>query len=131
MWLVCGLRCAETLAVVTRLIEAANTLLTGRKHVTSIAYPALPGLGLLGRVDPVNPVEARDRCSHLPTSLGLRRGNKSFSQIIWQLRFRLWVGWCDLNGYSFTNIHANSFAQLPTHLEPVAKLPIWVERCLK
>lgn len=76
------LRRAQALAVVTRLIEAADSLFTGRKHLAGIIDPAFSSLGLLCRLYPVNPVNACDGRRVFPGSPGCGRRRKRFLQVI-------------------------------------------------
>src|SRR5690606_5460004 len=53
--LLCGCRCAQTLAVEAGLIKAADSLLAGGEHIAGTLYPALAGLRLLRRLNPMYP----------------------------------------------------------------------------
>ncbi len=80
----------------------------------------------------MDPIPARDGRDVRPQRARPRGGGReSFSQICRHFWLRFICRGCDLDSDNVARLCTRSFAELPVHFEPVALLPIWLERRLK
>jgi hypothetical protein len=76
----------EGLTVVARLVETANLLLAGCKHIAGITNSFCARLELLGRSNPVYPVYSCDGRRIVPNFTSLGSGCQCLLKICWDVR---------------------------------------------
>jgi hypothetical protein len=121
-------RSAESFAVNSRPIEAANASLPRREHRAGIFDPTRASRGLLGGDDPVDPIPPRDGCNIRPQRPRLRGDREGPPQICRHPGFQFHSRRRNLQRHDVACVCARSFAHLPAHFEPVASLAIRFER---
>src|SRR5690606_23292239 len=124
-------RCPKCLAIETRGIETTDALLARRQHVTGALDSLLASLRLLCGLDPMNPVNSRDRSRRFPDAFRLRRGSKSLLEIRRQLRLGLSRHGRHLHNNGIAERHASLVAQCLIDFQSMTQLAVWLERCLK
>ena len=116
------------MTVEPRPIEATNASLPGREHRAGIVDPTRASFWPLGGDDPVDPIFARDGRDVRPQRPRLGRRRESLPQICRHLGLRFLSRRRDLQSDDVACVYACSFAHFRVYFEPVASLPVRLER---
>src|SRR5690606_6843603 len=118
-------------AVHAGAVEAAGAALARGQLVAGRGNALHARLGLLARGHPLDPVAARDRGDVVPGRLRRRAFGQRLAEVRRQLRLGLPGNGRDFKRHRVTGLHARGLEQLPFDLEPVAALPVRLQRGLE